>query len=234
MQNERWLKHHSRKVAGAIKSGERSGHGRLLVLGLATGLGLAVPATSAQTIVDEWASVKAPPAPELKAVTIDPKTTALLMLDFVTPNCTQRPRCMASLPAVKKLLGEARARGLLIVYATGPTGKRADTLAELAPKDSEPVVSTGVDKFFNTELERILKEGGIQTVIAIGTAAHGAVLYTASGAALRGLKVIVPVDGMSDNPYSEQYTAWHLTNAPLVSRNVTLTKFDLIKFRSAT
>jgi nicotinamidase-related amidase len=231
MEKGRYLKHHSTKVTGAIKSGVRRGHGHLIALGLAAGLGLAVPAASAQTIVDEWSSVKAPPAPELKAVSIDPKTTALLMLDFVTPNCTQRPRCMASVPAVKKLLGEARAAGLLIVYATGATGKRADTLAELAPKDSEPVVSTGVDKFFNTELERILKDGGIKTVIAIGTAAHGAVLYTASGAALRGMQVIVPVDGISaDSPYSEQYTAWHLTNAPVVSRNVTLTKFDLIKF----
>lgn len=231
MENERYLKHCSPRVTGTFMSSTRRGHGRLLVLVLAAGLGLAVPAASAQTIVDEWTSVKAPPAPELKAVTIDPKTTALLMLDFVTPNCTQRPRCMASVPAVKKLLSEARAAGLLIVYATGATGKRADTLAELAPKDSEPVVSTGVDKFFNTELERILKDGGINTVIAIGTAAHGAVLYTASGAALRGMKVIVPVDGMSaDNPYTEQYTAWHLTNAPVVSRNVTLTKFDLIKF----
>jgi hypothetical protein len=32
--------------------------------------------------------------------------TALLMLDFVAPNCTQRPRCMASVPAVKKLLAQ--------------------------------------------------------------------------------------------------------------------------------
>jgi len=231
MEKGRNLKHHSTNVADAIKSGVRQGHGRLLVLGLVAGLGLAVPVASAQTIVEEWSSVKAPPAPELKAVTIDPKTTALLMLDFVNPNCTQRPRCMASVPAGKKLLGEARAAGLLIVYATGATGKRADTLAELTPSDSEPVVSTGVDKFFNTELERILKDGGIKTVIAIGTAAHGAVLYTASGAALRGMKVIVPVDGMTaDNPYSEQYTAWHLANAPVVSRNVTLTKFEQIKF----
>ena len=231
MENGRYLKRCSTRVISTLMNSTRRGHARLLVLGLAAGLGLAVPAASAQTIVDEWASVKAPPAPELKAVTIDPKTTALLMLDFVNPNCTQRPRCMASVPAVKKLLGEARAAGLLIVYATGATGKRSDTLAELAPRDSEPVVSTGVDKFFNTELERILKDGGIKTVIAIGTAAHGAVLYTASGAALRGMKVIVPVDGMSaDNTYTEQYTAWHLTNAPVVSRNVTLTKFDLIKF----
>jgi nicotinamidase-related amidase len=65
----------------------------------------------------------------------------------------------------------------------------------------------------------------------MGTAAHGAVLYTASAAALRGLKVIVPVDGMSANTtYPEQYTAWHLVNAPVVSANVTLTKLDLIKF----
>lgn len=203
---------------------------RLQVLGFVTVFALAVPAAFAQTIVDDWASVKAPPPPELKPVTIDPKTTALLMLDFVTPNCTQRPRCMAQVPAVKKLLGEARAKGLLIAFATGPTGKRADTLAELAPLDSEPVVSTGVDKFFNTDLEKILKAGGVQTVIAIGTAAQGAVLYTASGAALRGMKVIVPVDGMSDTPYSEQYTAWHLANAPVVSRNVTLTRFELITF----
>lgn len=197
---------------------------------LVLGLALAASLAGAQTIVDEWSSVKAPPAPELKPVTVDPKTTALLLLDFVAPNCTQRPRCMASLPAVKKLLGEARARGMLVVFATGPTGKRADTVPEVAPQDSEAVVSTGVDKFAHTDLEKILKERGTQTVITIGTAAQGAVLYTASAASLRGLKVIVPVDGMSDTPYSEQYTAWHLANAPLVSRNVTLSKFDLLRF----
>jgi nicotinamidase-related amidase len=214
------------KAAPAITTSMR----RLCAASLATGLLIAAPGAAAQTIIDEWTSVKAPAAPELKPVIIDPKSTALLMLDFVAPNCTQRPRCMGSVPAVKKLLEEARARGMLIAYATGPAGKRADTLPELAPTDREPVVSTGVDKFFNTDLEKILKEGGAKTVIAIGTAAHGAVLYTASAASLRGMKVIVPVDGMSDTPYSEQYTAWHLANAPVVSRNVTLTRFDLIGF----
>jgi nicotinamidase-related amidase len=230
MERDRSVSRCTTSLAGAATRGAYEGRGRRLALSLAAGLGLAVSAASAQTIVDEWATVKAPPAPELKPVTLDPKTTALLMLDFVAPNCPQRPRCVASVPAVKKLLGEARAKGLLIVYATGPTGKRADIVPELAPTDSEPLVSTGVDKFVNTDLEKILKAGGTQTVIAIGTAAHGAVLYTASAASLRGMKVIVPVDGMSDSPYSEQYTAWHLANAPLVSRNVTLTKLELIKF----
>jgi phosphoribosylcarboxyaminoimidazole (NCAIR) mutase len=50
------------------------------------------------------------------------------------------------------------------------------------------------------------------------------VLYTASTAAVKGLKVIVPVNGMSaDIPYADQYVAWHLVNAPVIGNSVTLT-----------
>jgi len=199
---------------------------------LAAALAALVPAlSSATTIVDEWPNVKAPPAPALKPVTVDPKSTALLMLDFVAPNCNPRPRCLASVPSAKKLLEQARSRGMTIAHATTSATKVADILPDLAPKGDEPVVSSGVDKFRNTELEKILKDKGIQHVIVIGTAAHGAVMYTASGAVLRGMKVILPVDGMSANdPFPEQYVAWHMTNAPVVGPNVTLTKFDLLKF----
>ena len=199
---------------------------------LAAALAALIPALAgAQTIVDEWPNVKAPPAPALKPVTVDPKTTALLMLDFVAPNCNPRPRCVASVPGAKKLLEEARARGMTVAHATTLATKAADILPDLAPKGDEPVVSSGVDKFRNTELEKILKDKGIQHVIAIGTAAHGAVMYTASGAVLRGMKAIIPVDGMSANdPFPEQYVAWHLTNAPVIGPNVTLTKFELLKF----
>ena len=201
---------------------------------LALALGFAAVGSMAQastTIVDDWANIKAPAAPELKAAQLDPKTTALLVLDFVNPNCTNRPRCMASLPAMKKLLTEARAKGMLVVFATGPTGKRADILPEVAPLEGETVVNAGVDKFANAELEKVLKAAGTQTVVATGTSAHGAVLYTASTASMRGMKVVLPVDGMSaDNAYIEQFVAVHMTTAPLVSRNVTLTKLDLIRF----
>ena len=65
----------------------------------------------------------------------------------------------------------------------------------------------------------MLKDKGITTVIVVGTLANGGVLHTASEAALRGFKVVVPVDGMSspnlDTLYTEQYTAWHLANAPV-------------------
>lgn len=205
-------------------------HPTMRRLVFAAALGFAFSNASAQTIVDEWASVKTPPAPELKPVTIDPRTTALLMLDFMKQNCGKRQRCLASLPAVGKFLAEARAKGMMVVYATVPKGNVADTLPEVAPKGGEPVVSSGPDKFLNTDLEKILKDKGIQTVITIGTAAHGAVLYTASGAAFRGLKVIVPVDGVSSDAYTEQFTAWQLVNGPRLAGNTTLTKFDMIRF----
>ena len=45
----------------------------------------------AADIMDEWANVKSPPAPALKPVTVDARTTALLMLDFMNQNCGSAP-----------------------------------------------------------------------------------------------------------------------------------------------
>jgi len=201
----------------------------LAAAGLCVGCaGPMTQAQSSQTIVDEWANVKAPPAPELKPVKIAPKETALLMLDFLKQNCPVRPRCMASLPSMESLLARARVQGVHVVHSLA--GK-TDILPEVAARPGEPIVSSGPDKFLNTDLEKILKERGVKTVIVVGTAAEGAVLNTASGAALRGFKVIVPVDGVSSvTPYAEQYTAWHLANSPRVGPQVTLTRSDLVGY----
>ena len=199
---------------------------------LAAAVAALVPAlSSATTIIDEWPSVKAPPAPALKPVTVDPKTTALLMLDFVPPTCGARPRCMASLPAMKKLLEQARASGMPVAHSVTGTTKAEDILKDVAPQAGEPVVQASVDKFRNTDLEKFLKDKGVQTVIVTGTAAHGAVLNTATAAVLRGMKVILPVDGVTaSDTFTEQYVAWHMANAPAVGPNTTLTKSDLLKF----
>ena len=188
----------------------------------------------APTIVDEWDSIKAPPPPALKPVIIRANETALLLLDFNKQTCSEkRLRCINSLPKLQKLLTEARSKGVPVVYSV-PMGIGAgpgDIAKELAPVAGEPMVVSGMDKFVATNLEQILKEKNVKTVIIAGTSSHGAVLYTASGAVLRGMQVIVPVDGMSaDNPYAEQYTAWHLANAPRLANAVTLTKIDLIRY----
>jgi nicotinamidase-related amidase len=184
------------------------------------------------TIIDEWATIQAPPAPELKAVSPDPATTALLILDIQTRMCNEerRPRCAASVPKIKSLLTQARANGVLVGYSLTRSAEAADIVEEVAPLAGEPIVKSSVDKFFKTDLEDILRKKGIETVIVVGTAAHGAVLHTATGAAMRGFEVIVPVDGMSaSDPYAEQYTAWHLVNAPGSRRRTTLTRIELIK-----
>ena len=190
-------------------------------------------AAGAASIVDEWSTVKVPPPPALKVVTVDRKTTALLMLDFNKQTCNseRRPRCIASIPKVAKLLASARDAGIPVMYSLGGGGAPGDIAKELAPAKDEPVVSSGVDKFAGTDLESLLKQKGVKTVIIVGAAAHGAVLYTASAAVVRDLQVIVPVDGISaDIPYAEQYTAWHLVNAPRIGPSVTLTTIDDVKF----
>jgi hypothetical protein len=48
---------------------------------------------------------------------------------------------------------------------------------------------------------------------------------------LHGMKVIVPVDGMSaENPYIEQYVTYNFSSAPVIANGVTLTSIDMIKF----
>jgi nicotinamidase-related amidase len=191
---------------------------------------LALPAQAAN-IMDEWAGMKAPAAPELKPVTVDAKTTALLMLDFMNQNCGKRPRCLDTIPAMKKLLAQARAAKVPVVYSIIANSTPADVIADVAPLADEPHVLSGPDKFLRTDLEKILKDKGITTVIVVGTASNGAVLYTGSGAAFRGMNVIVPVDGLSAvEAYSDYSTVFTFANAPLLSAKTTLTKSDMIKF----
>ena len=206
---------------------------------LASLLGAAVMASSvaqAQGVLDDWASVKMPPAPTLKPAAIDPKTTALMLFDFTTQTCSQerRPRCAASMPKMKKLLEDARARGMFVVYSVAlPNTGEKDMMPEIAPKAGEPILPPlGPDKFLNSDFEKMLKEKGVQTIILNGTAAQSTVLHTGGAAALRGFNVVVPSVGMSSNEaFPELYTAYHLTTAARIDAKVTLTRVDMITYK---
>ena len=201
-------------------------------------------ASSAETIIDEWSSVKAPPPPELKSVTLDPKTTAILVIDLIKQTCNEqrRPRCVASIPKVAKLLAEARASGTTVIYslfpspnpATFPNPVIGDYVPAVAPKGDEPVVTSFVDKFAtgdqDTGLQKILKDKGITTVVPVGTTPHNGVLFTSVAAAFRGFNPVVPVDGMSgNNAYEDQAAAYILANS--IVYKVTLSSIDMIKFK---
>lgn len=185
---------------------------------------------NSKDILEIWHDVDIPGPPPAQDVEVDSVTTALLILDVQQQNCAKRPRCLAALPRVKALLERARASGVAVVYTLTKKATREDVLEEVAPRDEEPSVASGVDKFFNTELESILAGKNIQTVILAGTAAHGAVLHTGTGASIRGMKIVVPVDCMTSlETYTEQYSAWHLANAPGSKAQATITRSTMIR-----
>ena len=130
----------------------RYGMRRAFLVIAATAIGLTMYAPSiagAASITDDWDSVKAPPAPLLKPVTVDPKTTALLMLDFMNQNCGKRDRCLAQVPAMKKLLETGRTdllagfvskknRKFKAFLVKGPEGKIVFEFQPRAPKEPKP------------------------------------------------------------------------------------------------
>jgi nicotinamidase-related amidase len=203
---------------------------------LAAVASFAAPPAGANDIIAEWSSVKLPPPPQLKPVTVDPKTTALLVLDLMKANCGARPRCVPIVPNVKKLIDAARANNMMIAYNLTGAGKVEDMVDPgLAPRAGDHMIKEGrgANKFYNSSLEPALKEKGIRTVIVTGTSAQGAVAGTTQGATERGFKAVVPVDGMSsEDAFNELYAAWHLAKGGPVALvdNVTVTRGDLIKY----
>lgn len=206
--------------------------------GIATGalmIALAGSAIAAD-ILNDWDSVKAPPKPELKAVTLDPSTTALLIMDMMKQNCGARPRCVATIPNVKRLHDAARAAKVLVWYSL-VGGEKANPSGMIdqsfAPHDGEWARTNGPDKFMGTNLEETLKSHGIKTAIICGTSFQGVGIGTGSGLAQRGYKVIVPIDCLSsEDVYNEQYAAWHMFKGgpAVVTNNSTLTRSTMVKF----
>jgi nicotinamidase-related amidase len=188
-------------------------------------------------ILDDWSAVKPPTAPELKSVTLDGSTTALLILDMMKMNCGARPRCVATVPNVKKLHDAARSAGALVWYSfVGSDGKATPTDMidpSFAARDGEWARQNGPDKFIGSNLDEKLKARGIKTVIVCGTSFQGVGIGTGGGSAQRGYKVIIPIDCLSsDDPYMEQYSAYHLyKGAPaVVTSQVTLTRTSMVKW----
>jgi nicotinamidase-related amidase len=209
---------------------------RFAAAGAALVIALAAPPSIADVISD-WSTAVAPPAPELKDVTVDPSTTALLLLDIMKEGCGARPRCVAAVPNIKKMHDEARAHDMIVWYSLVGSGGKAtpDDIMDPAikPRTGEWYRQGGPDKFLGSTLDPILKQAGIKTVIICGNSFQGATVGTGQEAAQRGYKVIVPVDcSAGEDVYHEQYAAFQLAKGgPTgITSNVTLTRTTMVKF----
>ena len=154
--------------------------------------------------------------------------------------CTPRASCVASLPKIAALIRKARDAKVPVLYSQ-TTAAGSTILPEVAPQTGEPSVATRADKFFNTNLDQLMKDRAVTTAVIVGSAANGAVLYTAFGANLRGYTVVVAEDGISGEPeFSVTLTRWQLLNQPgfanadnmpLKATAVTLSSSERISFK---
>lgn len=159
--------------------------------------------------------------------TLDPKTTALLVMDYQTNILGMLGDATPLLARVVEAIGIARARGLQVGYvrvafedadfaAVPPQSQFAPMLkttgqafhagapgtaiqADVAPQPGDIVVrKTRVGAFSTTDLARQLRDRGIETIILAGISTSGVVLSTVRDAADRDYRILVLADACAD------------------------------------
>ncbi len=154
------------------------------------------------------------------AVSIDPSTTALVVVDMQNDFVKQGgslliPDAEATIPAIRRLLDQARANRMRVVYSqdTHRTGDPEweiwpehcregswgwEIVAELEPSVDETVLpKVGHDAFYGTPLDHLLRLWRVDTLVICGTLANVGVLYAAASAASRRYAVVIPHDAIS-------------------------------------
>ena len=153
-------------------------------------------------------------------VGVEPAKTALLVIDMQNDFVKQGgslvvPEAEATVPAIAGLLELARATGIRVVYSQD-THRPGDPewevwprhcheeswgweiVAELAPRVGDTIIrKVRYDAFYGTPLDHLLRLWGVDTLVICGTIANISVHYTASSAALRRYKVVIPRDAVS-------------------------------------
>lgn len=161
-------------------------------------------------------------------ISLNPKTSALLLMDFqrfVLDNFLSPAVATEVVNNASKLLRAARAINMLTIHVTvsfrpgypeigsrnalflqlkesglvAPGSDGTNIHASLAPQDSEPVVAKHrVGAFTGTDLERLLRAQDIQTLVIAGATTAGVVLSTVRQAFDLDYDIVVASDGCAD------------------------------------
>jgi nicotinamidase-related amidase len=186
-------------------------------------------------------TLQMPALPDPVRVTLNPATTALLVLDYVEPICNSQPKCKSQmLPAMTPFMERARKAGLVVAYGTREQNM-SKWLPEVAPAAGDiKIVNIAQDRFYNTDLDKALKAKGITTIIMVGWKVSGSVAYTSVGATLRDYTVVIPVDTTTAATDYETAIGFYqilnqgngnLTNEPLKPKAPTLSRTDMVTFQ---
>jgi nicotinamidase-related amidase len=198
-------------------------------------------AAQAQSTGTPLQTLQMPAMPEPARVTLNPKTTALLVLDYVEDICATQPRCKSQmLPAMTPFMERVRKAGLVVAYGTRQQNM-THWLPQVAPAEGDiKIVNTAQDRFYNTDLDKALKAKGITTIIMVGWKVSGSVTYTSVGATVRDYTVVIPVDTTTAATDYETAIGFYnilnsgnanLKNEALKPKSSTLSRSDLITFQ---
>src|SRR6266436_318804 len=211
---------------------------------LTSGLALAFCAAEAQQNArgsGKMISLQMPATPDPARVTLDPKTTALMVLDYVEDICNNQPSCKSKmLPAMTPFMEKIRKAGLTVAYGTRAQNM-TKWLKEVAPGANDiKVINTAQDRFYGTDLDKQLKAKGIKTLIMVGWKISGSITYTSVGAMAHDYTVVIPVDTTSAGSDYETTIGFYnvqnsgnanLANEPLKPKATTLSRTDMITFQ---
>ncbi len=177
-----------------------------------------------------------PNRPTPVEVTVDAKTTGLLVLDLNARCEDSKEPCHKLVEPVARFLTRAREAGIFIAYTAAD--RYEGTPLERMPtafqhREDEPVIfPAAFDKFYGGQLHHLLTARDLKTLIVAGASSNQAVLYTAT-AAVRpfGFDVIIPVDGIiARGDYEQEFTLHQFTILPGgAAEKFTISRFDLIK-----
>jgi len=194
--------------------------------------------------------LKLPKKLEVTGVQVDPKETALVVVDaqndFMKPSGKLYAKDSEKIiPAIKKLLSKARDAGATIVFTqdwhvkddpefkiwgehtvAGTWG--AEIVEELKPGEADIIIrKPSYDAFYSTPLDHILRSKGIKKLILTGLLGNICVLCTAIGAAVRGYELVIPVDAVFSLSEFDQVSSLRFMNSVL---KAVLTSSDLLGF----
>lgn len=166
------------------------------------------------------AEKEGPNRPEPKQVSLDRKTTAVLVLDLNARCHDPKEVCSKLMQPLGEFLERVRGSSILIVYTISlmfkgtPLGEVASPLKR---RETEPVIyPDAFDKFVGRELRDILNQRNAENLVIVGSLTNMAVLYTSTSAArIHRYNVIIPMDGVNaKSKYEHEYAIHQLTILP--------------------
>jgi nicotinamidase-related amidase len=179
-----------------------------------------------------------PNRPEPKPVTLDTKSSAILVLDLNARCDDPKQVCSKIVAPVGEFLDKARAAAVPIIYSVSASAKGkpiGQIAAPLKYKEGEVIIyPDGFDKFVSGELQAWLNERGAKTLVVTGSSTNSAVLYTATTAArMYRYPVVIALDGVNANTrYEHEYAIHQLTVLPSEANKLfQFTTLSMLTFR---